>query len=89
MDAASREQFRIALLNVLEANQTKFGLNILALRLHARRFGCEVMPSDVLIELRYLQDKKLVETMPKEISPEIEAWRITAAGRDFLAQQEV
>jgi hypothetical protein len=36
-------------------------------------------------ELEYLQDKGLVETAPKMISPENRAWRVTAAGRDYAA----
>jgi len=34
-------------------------------------------------ELIYLADKGLVAALPKLISPENEAWRITAAGRIF------
>ena len=37
-------------------------------------------------ELIYLADKGLVAKLPKVISPENEAWRITASGRDFLAE---
>ena len=36
-------------------------------------------------ELLYLADKSLLTTIVKPISPENEAWRITAPGRDFLA----
>jgi hypothetical protein len=37
--------------------------------------------------LQYLVDKSLLTAVTKTISPENPAWRITAAGRDFLALQ--
>jgi len=37
-------------------------------------------------ELQYLEDKAQVAQVLKGISPENRAWRITAAGRDYLAE---
>ena len=51
-------------------------------RRHSQTLGAEAATT----ELRYLTDKGFVETPPKTISPEIQTWRITAAGRDWLAQ---
>jgi hypothetical protein len=39
----------------------------------------------VAVELQYLADKGMVATVNKSISPENLCWRITAAGRDFIA----
>lgn len=37
-------------------------------------------------EMGYLEDKGLVAKLDKVLSPEIKRWRITADGRDWLAQ---
>ena len=85
MTAPSREQFRQALLEVAEANGSRYGLPTDALRLLVRRFGFSVGAREVEAELSYLSDKGLMAEVPKAISPEVPAWRITAAGRDLLA----
>jgi hypothetical protein len=41
--------------------------------------------AEVESEMLYLTDKGLAEETTKILSPENQAWRITAAGRDFLA----
>ncbi len=81
-----REQVRIALLRYLAANKTRWGYNVALLRqlLVADGFGY-LSPAEVEAELQYLADKGLVAEAPKLISPELRAWRITAAGRDWLA----
>lgn len=38
-------------------------------------------------ELDYLAEKKLLNLVPKTLSPEIRHYRISAEGRDYLAQQ--
>lgn len=38
-------------------------------------------------ELLYLADKGLMASVNKPVSPENRAWRITAAGRDLLAER--
>jgi hypothetical protein len=49
----------------------------------------DLVAEQVLDEMQYLVDRGLVTLAPKTISPENTAWRITASGRDFLAEQGV
>lgn len=87
MNAADRELFRIALLRVLEANSTRFGLGVPAISLGMGAWGFKGASMDqIAMELRYLFDKGFVATLEKAVSPEIQSWRITANGRDWLAQ---
>ena len=87
MNAEQRELFRTALLRVLDANHTRFGLGIQALEHLIAHFG---FPNpairDLERELQYLNDKAHIVAVYKDISPENRTWRITAAGRDFLAE---
>lgn len=80
-----RELFRVALLRVLDANQTRFGLRAAALQMHVVQFGFTPDLYDVQRELEYLADKTWAAPVVKEMSPENKTWRITAAGRDWLA----
>lgn len=88
MTAQQRELFRLALLRVLEANNTERGLGATALQLLVGAFGFP-MPDirEIRSEIDYLADKGFVAAVGKAISPENKNWRITAAGRDELAQQ--
>ena len=87
MTNSQRELSRIALLRVLEANETRWGLIAIVLAVHAGAFGFRGLGAELAsAELRYLQDKGFVTAAPKEISPENPTWRITAAGRHWLAQ---
>jgi len=90
MTAEQREVFRIALLQILEANKAQFGLPAWAITTHVRKiYGFpKASSAEVGAELTYLRDKSLVEPVNKVVSPENSAWRITAAGRDYLAQAE-
>lgn len=85
MSPEERELLRLALLRVLDTNRTAFGLPAPALGLQIRRFGFQVDPAELTVELEYLLDKGLVALKDKVISPENRAWRLTAAGRDFIA----
>jgi hypothetical protein len=87
MNPERRELFRLALLRVLDANHTRFGLGLPALGHLAGSFGFPT-PSDSELEreLQYLEDKAQITPVLKGISPENRAWRITAAGRDYLAE---
>jgi len=87
MTAAQRELYRAALLRVLDANETQYGLSAMVLAVHVAVFGFRGLGAELATtELRYLQDKGLVNRPSKAISPENQTWRITAAGRDWLAQ---
>ncbi len=81
-----REQIRLSALRYCEAAGwmgLRTDLVLQFLRMEGYR-GLTV--ECVREELRYLEEKQLVERKPKLISPEIEVWQATAAGRDFLAQ---
>ena len=87
MSRSELEQLRLSLLRFLEANVTRYALPTAVLRQMARAEGSQVSAEEVEAELRYLEDGDLVTVNSKMVSPEIRAWRITKAGRDFYAQQ--
>lgn len=80
--------FREALLSVADANGSRYGLSVSSFTLFARRFGFQETTQTTERELDYLTDKRLLAEVPKAISPEVRAWRITAEGRDYLAGNE-
>jgi hypothetical protein len=84
------EQVRWCVLRHLDAAvTTRFGLSSALLLQAIRNEGFRQLDGPTLAgELQYLVDKKLIEEMPKTISPENPHWRITAHGRDFYAQQQ-
>jgi len=86
MEPEQRELFRTAILRVLDANNTRWGLNETAISMHVFRFGFQPDRPETQSELAYLRDKGLIAEVTKNVSPENRAWRITAAGRDHLAQ---
>jgi hypothetical protein len=89
MTTEQRELFRLALLRVMDANHTRFGLSAAALGHLAAEFGFPSPPSQaVRSELQYLEDKGLITQISKDISPENRAWRITADGRDYLGARD-
>lgn len=88
MNPEQRENLRLGLLIVLEANNTRFGVPERAMpsRLMTAQ-GVNATADEIAAELQYLADASLVETMNKVISPENRTWRITKAGRDHLAER--
>jgi hypothetical protein len=81
------EIFRRSILDVLNANLTRFGLPARAILTHCQvAQGLQVDESQVLDQLDYLQRREppLVEEVEKVISRERQNWRITEAGRAFL-----
>jgi len=88
MNPEQRELFRTAILRVLEANPSRFGLTCRALAHLVAVYGF-MSPDNAQIECetQYLADKGLVTDVAKEISPENKAWRITASWRDYLAKR--
>ena len=78
------EQIRLSLLRYL-AEATPYPLSEPLLLQCLRCEGWTEASSTVARELAYLADKRLVEAVPKIISPENPTWRITSAGRDFVA----
>ncbi len=87
MTAEQRELFRLALLRVAEANDTRWGLLAQAFAIHANQFGFSAKLDETMRELEYLEEKGFLKMPGKNISPENRAWKITAAGRDELAQR--
>jgi hypothetical protein len=88
MTSETRELFREALLRVLEDHASdRFGLGVRAIRVFMAEHGFKNPEQDQLnAELIYLRDKNFTAIVGKQISPENTSWRITADGRDFLAQ---
>ena len=94
MNATDRQQLRLSLLRFLDENMSRFGFELGYLLQRARSEGRPSLKAeDVEQEMLYLEDKKfrgepIVLVVDKTISPELRAWRITAAGRDYLAMQQ-
>lgn len=87
MSARETENLRRAILNVLDANKTRFGLGLDGVTLFVSNFGFQSIESKTVEpEIQYLAEKGLVGEIDKTVSPENRRWRITAAGRDFIAQ---
>lgn len=87
MDPAAREQLRINLLRQLDAAGS-LGFTDAALHSGARLQGYDVSLKEVGGEVDYLADpsKGLVRRVNKAISPEMRRHKITADGRDWLAE---
>ena len=89
MNPSEREQLRLSLLRFLGANNTRFGLGSSLLEQMARSEGRpSLTKAEVEEELEYLVDKGFSGEFQKPLSPENRAWKITAEGRDFLAQYQ-
>jgi len=85
MNSWQLEQIRLSLLRYL-AEAAPYPLSESLLLQCLRCEGWAEAPAVLPRELVYLRDKGLVEAVPKLISPENPAWRISAAGRDFVAR---
>lgn len=86
MDATTRENLRHSLLRFTSENRSRFGLPLAYLHAAALAEGRRNLTlPEVEFELDYLSEKGLLTVPEKLISPEVRAWRITAAGRDHLA----
>jgi hypothetical protein len=87
MTSTQREQIRLSLLRYCESAD-QYGLAAPLLLQFIRSEGFRKLTAEQLrAEILYLIDKTFLTPIPKPISPENPAWRITAAGRDFLAAQ--
>lgn len=96
MNAEQKELFRLAILRVLDANRTRFGLGASAIALHLVRFGFvtanfgseEKFRAMLADEVQYLCDKDLAEeVLEKVVSRENRCWRITTAGIAFVDER--
>lgn len=80
---AEREQVRLCLLRY---GQTALSVGLMLSYLRAEGFR-RMERAVVEIEVQYLIDKGLMENQTKAVSPEMRAYRTTASGRDYLAEQ--
>lgn len=88
MNAQQREQVRLSLLRYCESAD-QYGLAAGLLLQFVRNEGFRSVTAENLdAEILYLADKGFLSAVIKSISPENRAWRITAAGRDFLAERD-
>lgn len=75
----------MAILRVLDANRTRFGLGPAGIGHALPIYGFEGAKEDgVAEELEYLGRKELVIEVLKVVSRENRAWRITEAGIGYL-----
>jgi len=82
-----REQLRLALIGIL-ASAGAIGMARPSLKPAIAVAGFRDLPAaDLDNELDYLAGKGLAERMSKTLSPEIVRWKITAAGRDYAAEE--
>jgi hypothetical protein len=89
MTTQQREQARLSLLRYCESAD-QYGLAAALLLQFVRNEGFRGVTGGALdAELAYLAEKGLLAAVSKPISPENPAWRITAAGRDFLATRNL
>jgi hypothetical protein len=90
MNATEKENLRRAILTVADANLSRYGLSVVAFKLHVSNLGFpEASAEQIQPEVQYLAEKELLVEVPKHLSPENRLWRITAKGRDFIAANAV
>lgn len=87
MNAAEQELLDLAILRVLEANRTRFGLTPVAITHLLPQFGFKIEPAQAEERLGYLTDKGMAEEALKVINKANRAWRITTAGIDYVDQR--
>jgi hypothetical protein len=86
MDTTTRELLRNNLLIQLEAGGTR-GVPLSTLHLGAQIASFRVTKEQLADEVSYLEDKGFAAPVEKAVSPENRRYRITAAGRDHLAEE--
>ena len=87
MSAARLEHVRLSALRYC-AETGEIGYMERAILQDIRNEGLrELTESELRAEMQYLADKGLITAVSKALSPDLKRWRVTAAGRDFLAEQ--
>jgi hypothetical protein len=80
-----QKAFRINLLSQARA-AGRLGQTVKEFFVNAKPVGFSSITEDqVREEIEYLMDKKHLAKVPQDISPEVESFRITDGGKDFLA----
>lgn len=96
MTPQQKEDFRLAILRVLDANRTRYGLGIVAIAHAVRAFAfsaanfqgeVKAFHDAIADELQYLGDKGMTEEALKVISKDNRAWRITEGGIRYLDER--
>lgn len=86
-EAQARELLRTCLLTSADA-AGRYGLSEELALIGTRKYGLRsATVEDIQEEIQYLADKGFLVEVEKQISPENKSWRITATGRDWLANQ--
>lgn len=87
MTSQARELLRIGILSALESSGA-YRPTIPVLQRNLKMAGYpQATEEEIKEELLYLRDKGMAEQEKKTISPENSGWRITATGRDHLAEE--
>jgi hypothetical protein len=81
------ELFDNALLNILDANNTPWGLQAQALCLFTRQLGFAPSAEEAIGRLEYLTAKGMAQEVAKVLSKANRCWKITDAGRRHLDEQ--
>jgi hypothetical protein len=81
------ELFDNALLRVLDANNTPWGLQAPALGMFTHEFGFTPSAAETVGRLEYLTGKGMAQEVAKVLSKANRAWKITDAGRRYLDEQ--
>ena len=86
MNAVDRELLRRQIVRCCSKAKGN-GVTVDILKMTCRTEAGFPTQEDVRDEVDYLVGKGLIEKVSKRISPEIGAWKITADGRDYAAQE--
>ncbi len=85
MTEQDKALLRKALLRVLDANRTRFGLGLPAIGHLVAPYGFESVKSEALADaVDYLEKHQLVEEVLKTVNRSNRCWRITDLGIAFL-----
>ena len=89
MTTTDRETLRHTILKAAEAAKP-YGVTLPLLSITARNMGLRsATAGDIHAEVDYLADKGFLHPEPKSLSPENKSWRISASGRDYMAQEGI
>lgn len=85
MNPAQQDLFDLAILRVLDANRSRWGLAASAIGHLMAPFGFPSPDEDTLLDrIDYLVRKKFVEEVTKQASRASRAWRATTEGLNYL-----
>jgi hypothetical protein len=88
-NSSNMELFDQAILQVMQANNTRFGLTAQAIGTFSRAYGFAPEERETLDRLEYLAGKNLAAEVPKIIDKTFRAWKITDAGRQYLDENNL